>query len=83
MGPDAGWLEWGVIIVAAVLVAVLVRAFVFQTFFIPSTSMYPTLQPGDRIVVLKLETTPVARARSWCSSARRPRTAAGRPCPTW
>jgi signal peptidase I len=51
-------IEWGVIIVAAVLVAVIVRAFVFQTFFIPSTSMYPTLQPGDRIVVLKLETTP-------------------------
>ncbi len=51
-------IEWGIIIVAAVLVAVIVRAFVFQTFFIPSTSMYPTLQPGDRIVVLKLETSP-------------------------
>jgi len=51
-------IEWGVIILAAVLVAVLVRAFVFQTFFIPSTSMYPTLKPGDRIVVYKLDTTP-------------------------
>ena len=51
-------IEWGVIILAAVLVAVLVRAFVFQTFFIPSTSMYPTLQPGDRIVVYKLDTSP-------------------------
>jgi signal peptidase I len=53
------WLiEWGVILAVAVVVAVLVRAFVFQTFFIPSTSMYPTLQPGDRIVVYKLDTTP-------------------------
>lgn len=51
-------LEWGVIIVVAVVVAVLVRAFVFQTFYIPSTSMYPTLQPGDRIVVNKLSGTP-------------------------
>jgi signal peptidase I len=46
--------EWAVIVVLAVVVAVVVRAFVFQTFFVPSTSMYPTLQPGDRIVVDKL-----------------------------
>jgi signal peptidase I len=53
------WLvEWGVIIVIALVVALLVRAFVFQTFYIPSTSMYPTLQPGDRIVVYKLDRTP-------------------------
>lgn len=50
--------EWGLIVVVAVVVAVLVRVFVFQTFFIPSTSMYPTLQPGDRIVVNKLSGAP-------------------------
>ena len=50
--------EWGLIIAIALVVAVVVRVFVFQTFFIPSTSMYPTLHPGDRIVVLKLERTP-------------------------
>lgn len=50
--------EWGIIIVVALLVAVLIRTFVFQTFYIPSTSMYPTLKPGDRIVVYKLDTTP-------------------------
>ncbi|MGH9090361.1 MAG: signal peptidase I [Acidimicrobiales bacterium] len=56
--PRRWMVEWGVIIAVAVVVAVLVRAFVFQTFFIPSTSMYPTLQPGDRIVVYKLSGAP-------------------------
>jgi len=49
------WLvEWGVVIVVAVVLAVVVRAFFLQTFFVPSTSMYPTLKPGDRIVVEKI-----------------------------
>ncbi|MGH9109704.1 MAG: signal peptidase I [Acidimicrobiales bacterium] len=49
------WLaEWAVIVVLAVVVAFLVRTFVAQTFYIPSTSMYPTLKAGDRIVVDKL-----------------------------
>jgi signal peptidase I len=49
------WLiEWTVVVIAAVLVAVLVRTFVAQTFYIPSASMEPTLQIGDRIVVNKL-----------------------------
>jgi signal peptidase I len=43
-----------VVVVVAVLVAVLLRAFVVQTFFIPSGSMEPTLQIGDRILVNKL-----------------------------
>ena len=46
--------EWIVIIALAVLVSLLVRTYVFQTFFIPSGSMEPTLQIGDRIVVSKL-----------------------------
>jgi signal peptidase I len=40
--------------VIAVVIAVLLRTFVVQTFFIPSGSMEPTLQIGDRIVVDKL-----------------------------
>jgi signal peptidase I len=30
------------------------RLFVVQTFFVPSGSMYPTIQPGDRILVQKI-----------------------------
>ena len=49
------WLREGiVVVVVAVLVAVLLRTFVVQTFYIPSGSMEPTLQIGDRILVDKL-----------------------------
>jgi signal peptidase I len=49
------WIKEAVIVVVvAVLVAVLLRTFVVQTFFIPSGSMEPTLQIGDRILVNKL-----------------------------
>ena len=47
-------IEWVVIILIALAVAFGVRTFVAQTFFVPSTSMYPTLKAGDRIVVDKL-----------------------------
>jgi signal peptidase I len=42
------------VVVVAVLVAVLLRTFVVATYSIPSGSMEPTLQIGDRIVVDKL-----------------------------
>ncbi len=41
----------------AVLASFLLRTFAFQTFFIPSGSMEPTLQVGDRIIVNKLAVT--------------------------
>jgi signal peptidase I len=47
-------IEWGVILVIAVLASFIVRLYVFQTFSIPSGSMEPTLHVGDRIVVDKL-----------------------------
>ena len=40
-------------ILVAVLLAGLVRTFVFQTFCIPSSSMVPTLGVYDRVVVQK------------------------------
>jgi signal peptidase I len=47
-------IEWTLIIVVAVLASFFVRTFVFQTFYIPSSSMNPTLWKGDRVVVNKL-----------------------------
>ncbi|BCL16231.1 signal peptidase I [Micromonospora sagamiensis] len=48
------WKELPVLLGVAILVAVLVRAFVLQTFFIPSPSMENTLQIDDRVLVNKL-----------------------------
>jgi signal peptidase I len=45
--------EAAVTILVAVLLAGLVRTFVFQTFWIPSSSMVPTLGVYDRILVQK------------------------------
>jgi signal peptidase I len=40
-------------VVYALLLAVLLRTFVIQAFWIPSGSMLPALEPGDRVLVLK------------------------------
>ncbi len=42
------------VVVVAVVIAIVLRAFVVATYSIPSGSMEPTLQVGDRIVVDKL-----------------------------
>lgn len=47
-------LEWGSVLLGALVLAMLVRAFVFQAFYIPSPSMEPTLWSGDRILVNKV-----------------------------
>lgn len=43
-----------VFLALAALVVLLLRAFVIQPFAVPEDAMSPTLQPGDRILVLKL-----------------------------
>jgi len=46
--------EWVVILGGALLVAFVVKTFLFQAFFIPSPSMVPTLEVHDRVLVNKL-----------------------------
>jgi signal peptidase I len=48
------WRDLVVIVVAALALTVLLKAFVVQVFSIPSGSMENTLVPGDRILVNKL-----------------------------
>ncbi len=46
--------ELPVLILTAVVVAWLIKTLLVQPFFIPSSSMEPTLVPGDRVLVSKL-----------------------------
>jgi signal peptidase I len=47
-------IEWLIVLAVAVAVAFGVRAYVIQSYLIPSASMEPTLMVGDRILVNKL-----------------------------
>lgn len=46
--------EWGVVLVGALLVAFAVKTWFVQAFYIPSGSMEPTLKSGDRVLVNKI-----------------------------
>lgn len=50
-------LGWVATLAVAALVATAARAYAVQTFFIPTPSMTPTLQVGDRVLVDKLAGT--------------------------
>jgi signal peptidase I len=47
-------IEWVAVIVGALVVALVVKTFLIQAFYIPSESMVPTLDVGDRVLVNKL-----------------------------
>lgn len=52
--PARSALEWLLVIGGALAVALLVKTFLLQAFFIPSESMVHTLEVGDRVLVNKL-----------------------------
>jgi signal peptidase I len=52
--PKRAFLEWGILIVVAIVIAIVIKTFLFQAFYIPSESMVPTLEVGDRVLVNKL-----------------------------
>jgi len=43
-----------VTIVAAVIIATLIRVFIFEPFIVPTPSMDPTLKVGDKVIINKL-----------------------------
>jgi signal peptidase I len=48
------WRELPVLIVIAIVLALIIKSFVIQAFFIPSASMENTLEIGDRVLISKV-----------------------------
>jgi signal peptidase I len=54
LGAIRSIVQWVAVILAALVIALAVKTFLFQAFAIPSASMEPTLRNGDRVIVSKL-----------------------------
>ena len=52
--PPGSPFEWIGLVVLALVIALLIKTFLFQAFYIPSESMVPTLKVHDRVLVNKL-----------------------------
>lgn len=60
LGKVVGWLkEIAIVVGSALVISFLVKTFFFQSFWIPSSSMEPTLEVGDRVLVNKLRPGPM------------------------
>jgi signal peptidase I len=53
-GSTSFWREFPVLIVVALAIALVIKTFVIQAFFIPSGSMQNTLEIGDKVLVNKV-----------------------------
>lgn len=52
--PDRFWRELPILVLISLAVAILIKTFLIQAFYIPSISMEPTLEKGDRILVCRI-----------------------------
>ena len=48
------WRELPILLILALAIAILLKTFLVQAFYIPSISMSPTLEKGDRILVCRI-----------------------------
>ena len=48
------WREIPILLVVALAIAIIIKTFLVQAFSIPSISMAPTLERGDRILVCRI-----------------------------
>jgi signal peptidase I len=52
--PQRLWREMPILLIVALAIAIVVKTFLVQAFYIPSISMSPTLEKGDRILVCRV-----------------------------
>ena len=48
------WVELPILLLVALAVAVIIKTFLVQPFYVPSESMLPTIEVNDRVMISKL-----------------------------